>query len=64
MTQMIDTQQQQLSTMIPFRYRILLYLNIFLIIVRQGYYLNNMLSWRWLEQYDSRSFSTSALLLY
>ncbi|CAF0964466.1 unnamed protein product [Adineta steineri] len=33
-SQLIDTQQQQqLSTMIPVRYRILLYLNIFLIIV-------------------------------
>ncbi|CAF3371133.1 unnamed protein product [Rotaria socialis] len=29
----IETQQQQLSTMIPTRYRILLYLNIFLIVV-------------------------------
>ena len=33
MSQTIDTQQQQqLSAMIPSRYRILLYLNIFLVI--------------------------------
>jgi len=32
-SQTVDTQQQQLATMIPVRYRILLYLNILLITV-------------------------------
>lgn len=32
-SQIMDTQQQQLSAMIPSRYRILLYLNIFLVAV-------------------------------
>ena len=29
----IETQQQQLSTIIPVRYRVLLYLNIFLVLI-------------------------------
>ena len=35
-SQLIDNQQQQLATMIPVRYRILLYLNIFLVAVDLG----------------------------
>ena len=35
-SQLIETHQQQLATMIPVRYRILLYLNIFLVVIDLG----------------------------